>query len=365
MAEFVRLPFSISAFASAGAGGLTSLIIKRQVREGISNVTSSATYYFYGVDYYTGGCALSVIDPMVGRLVGVRSLSGGKPGRLVAHPDGSRLYIPAGVSKDTFEVLVIDTKSLDVTTRIELPGSVSEWGATLAISPDGSRLYAGTPTGAAIEIDTATNTVLRTIEDATDDIGHLAVSADGLRLYGGLTRGRTVAAVRPTVLAEGKAGEAVGFGRESDYAGGGVSGVEIMPGPDTTRLLVFQYYEGIIALDPVTLAVKARYQYTAGGDTTHVVLSPDGRHLYLGIVGEEGRILDAVTLTETGTFPAESGHGMCMGTDGTLFVAANYDQEGQQGVLLRPGTDPKDRRQFDLPDRLSVVVQAAPTAWRP
>ncbi|MGY0459607.1 WD40 repeat domain-containing protein [Kitasatospora sp. cg17-2] len=333
-------------------------------------MTSSVTYYFYGVDYFgparnDEGFALSVIDPVAGRLVGVRWLPGGRPGRLVAHPDGSRLYIPADGSDDTFAVLVVETKSLDVTAEIELPGRVAEWGSPLAISPDGSRLFAGLPTGAVAEIDTATNTVLRTIEGATDDIGHLAVSPDGQRLYGGLTRGRTVAAVRPTVLAEGKAGEAVGFGKESGYAGGGISGVEIMPSPDTTRLLVFQYYEGIAALDPVTLAVKARYNYTGGGDTIHVVLSPDGRHLYLGIVGEDGRILDAATLTETGTFPAQSGHGMCMGTDGTLFVAGTVDDEGNKGVLLRPATDSKERRVIDLPDQPKVVVQAAPTAWRP
>ncbi|WP_189829261.1 hypothetical protein [Streptomyces subrutilus] len=333
-------------------------------------MTSFAPYYFYGVDYFEGarnaeGFALSVIDPVAGRLVGVRWLPGGRPGRLVAHPNGSRLYVPAGASGDTFVVLVVDTKSLDVTAKIALPGSVAEWGATLAISPDGSRLFAGLPTGAAAEIDTATNTVLRTIEGVTDDIGHLAVSTDGLRLYGGLSRGRKVMAVRPTVLTEGEPGEAVGFGSSTESVGGGISGVEIMSGPDATRLLVFQYYKGIFALDPVTLATKAHYNCTGGGDTTHVVRSPDGRHLYLSVVGEEGRILDAVTFAETGTFPAESGHGMCMGTDGTLFVAAIVDGEGTKGVLLRPATDPKERRLFDLPDQPRVVVQAAPTAWRP
>ncbi|MFF4321186.1 YncE family protein [Streptomyces sp. NPDC001568] len=215
------------------------------------------------------------------------------------------------------------------------------------------------PTGAAAEIDTATNTLLRTIEGVTDDIGHLAVSRDGLCLYAGLSRGRNMMAVRPTILVEGKAGEAVGFGKALGGRGGGLSGVVVLPGPDGTRLLVFQHYEGIVALDPATLAVKTRYKYREWGDITNVAPSPDGRHLYLSVVGEEGRIVDAETLAETGTFPA-GGYGMCVGSDGTLCVA-----EDGVGVLLRPGTDPLERREIGLPAHPMVAVQAAPTTWRP
>ncbi|MFD7561401.1 hypothetical protein ACFV9E_43880, partial [Streptomyces sp. NPDC059835] len=72
-------------------------------------MNGSAAYHFYALDNFAANqpgetFALSVIDPAAGRLIGVRHLPGWRPGRTVAHPDGSRLYIPTATSHDSSAV---------------------------------------------------------------------------------------------------------------------------------------------------------------------------------------------------------------------------------------------------------------------
>lgn len=301
--------------------------------------------------------ALSVIDPVAGVLLGTVRLSGRQPGAMVAHPDGSRLYIPATATStstsDGFVVLVVSTESLEVTAEIEMPGEVGD----LTVSPDGSRLFAVTAwEGTVTEIDTADNKVTRTIESVTDDLGHLAVSADGLRLYGGLSRERNLA-VRTVVLAEDTAGAAVDFSGRA-Y---GPSGVKLLTGPDGTRLHALHAHSGTLtALDPLTLAVTARYNGADKPQPRDIALSPDGNHLYALFAEGEGQILHPGTLKETGRFPAY-GDSISTTPDGTLRVT----EHGDTCVLLRPGTDRKERREIKLPHDTGSVVVGAPTAWRP
>lgn len=298
--------------------------------------------------------ALSVIDPVAGELLGTAQVEGRHPAGMVAHPDGSRLYIPAESESEGFVILVVATESLKVVAEIEVPGEAGH----LTVSADGSRLYAVTAwEGTVTEIDTTVNKVARTIESVTDDLGHLAVSADGRRLYGGLSRDRNLA-VRATNLGEGEgtAGEAVDFSGRAR----GEGGVKLVPSPDGTRLYAFHDFFGTLAaLDPLTLAVTARYD---NGDepAKDIALSPDGNHLYVLAAEGESQILHPATLKETGRFPADGTEIITTG-DGTLCV-----KEYQRTyVLLHPHTDPKQRREIRLPHDSGVVVAGAPTAWRP
>jgi len=93
------------------------------------------------------------------------------PAFVVASPDGSRVYVrtntfvgDCGAAFDTVEV--IDTSSQSVIASIPVGAG---WTGPLAVSPDGSRLYAGNnhataPGGNSISvIDTATNKVIDTV----------------------------------------------------------------------------------------------------------------------------------------------------------------------------------------------------------
>ncbi|WP_344587515.1 hypothetical protein [Kitasatospora paracochleata] len=324
-------------------------------------MTGSAMYHFYAVQdgstpsFQDDGetFALSVIDPVAGELVGTARVPGQDPGEMVAHPDGSRLYIPARTAYRDFAIIVVATESMDVTAKIDMPNAAAD----LAVCADGSRLFAATGgfggAGTVAEIDTVANKVVRTIDGVTDDLGHLAVSADGLRLYGGLSRDRNLE-VRPTLLAEGTVGDAVDFSGQA-Y---GPSGVKLLPSPDGTRLHALHGYTGkLVALDPLTLAVTARYD--GGGRPRDIALSTDGQHLYVVCAEGEGRILQPATLKETGRFPA-NGNTISAVSDGTLCVL----EDPMTCVLLRRA-DPKQRREIRLPEITANVVAAAPTARRP
>ncbi|MGW6916244.1 YncE family protein [Kitasatospora sp. NPDC054939] len=130
--------------------------------------------------------------------------------------------------------------------------------------------------------------------------------------------------------------------------------------PDGSRLYipVESGYGGFVVLDPLTLAVTARYD---GGDRPQdIALSTDGQHLYVAFAEGEGRVLQPATLKETGRFPAGGGR-VSTAADGTLCVL----EDPMTCVLLRPGTDPKERREIRLPHTTGNVVAGAPTAWRP
>ncbi|GLX34265.1 hypothetical protein Sros01_03380 [Streptomyces roseochromogenus] len=307
---------------------------------------------FDGLSDGGGTFALSVIDPVAGELLGTATVEGRRPAGMVAHPDGSRLYIPARSESEGFVILVVATESLTVTAEIEMPGEAGH----LTVSADGSRLYAVTSwEGAVTEIDTTAGKVTRTIESVTDDLGHLAVSADGRCLYGGLSRDRNLA-VRATILAQGAAGEAVDFSGRAH----GPSGVKLLPSFDGTRLYAFHGFFGTLAaLDARTLAVTARYD-NGGEPAKDIALSPDGNHLYVLSAEGESQILHPTTLKETGRFPAD-GSTIIVSGDGTLCVK----EYARTYVLLSPGTDPKQRREIRVPHDTGTVVAGAPTAWRP
>lgn len=91
---------------------------------------------------------------------------------LVFSPDGSRAYAAHGV------LSVIEVATLSVT-------STSIAATALALMPNGQRLYTSAASGAIHEVDTTTNTVFRTIA-IPGTSGPLALTPDGSRLYAGI-----------------------------------------------------------------------------------------------------------------------------------------------------------------------------------
>jgi YVTN family beta-propeller protein len=126
--------------------------------------------------YPTG--AISVVDVATNKIVD--TMSGFSSPALVGDalaisPDGTRLY---AAHRNGSVITVIDTATKTVTAVIT--GSGPGAGGALAVSPDGSRLYALGNQKVSV-INTATNAVITTMKIAGS--GAIALSPDGNHLY--------------------------------------------------------------------------------------------------------------------------------------------------------------------------------------
>jgi len=134
---------------------------------------------------------VTVIDTATNSVIANIQTTNGLSG-LAVSPDGATLYATETTPSD---VAVIDTATNSITTRITVPDSHGPHSGGLfpAVSPDGTRLYVGNGGfGDIYIIDTASNTLVDTIPEipanpalAGNDIGlhAIAVSPDGSRLY--------------------------------------------------------------------------------------------------------------------------------------------------------------------------------------
>ncbi len=118
--------------------------------------------------------AISVIDTASRRAVAAIPVSA--PETMAVSPDGSRLYVGSGDG-----IAIIDTRTLAIVARVRLPAD-----AAPAVSPDGARLYAmqdrESSRAAVNVVDSGTGAVVATVP--IDMLAAAAaVSPDGLRLY--------------------------------------------------------------------------------------------------------------------------------------------------------------------------------------
>jgi outer membrane autotransporter protein len=117
---------------------------------------------------------VSVIDAATNTVVGSIAVGNAPVGAAVT-PDGTRVYVSNHGSSDVY---VISTSTNAVVAVIPLAGD-----DTLAISPDGKRVYAVAGNGFNV-IDVATNAVIASVPVAgSNNVVGIAVSPDGSRLY--------------------------------------------------------------------------------------------------------------------------------------------------------------------------------------
>jgi YVTN family beta-propeller protein len=106
------------------------------------------------------------------------------PRSLVISADGKRLYVSGGDFDDDGDggISVIDTESESVVTTLRMDGGIFR----LALSPDGSRLYATDRANAQlIVVDVAQNRVVNTVQvlPEGEETRDLFVSRDGSQIY--------------------------------------------------------------------------------------------------------------------------------------------------------------------------------------
>ncbi|TQC42589.1 hypothetical protein EEB14_48030 [Rhodococcus sp. WS4] len=135
---------------------------------------------------------VQVVDRDTNTVVGAPIAVDWASSNIAAAPAVDRVYVN---SPYTGTISVIDTSTGTVVDTIWLPTSPDYQGYSLAqelaVSPDGTRLYASGEDGTVSVIDTATNDVI-----TSQPLGYftdLAVSEDGRRLYG--TSGASVTVI--------------------------------------------------------------------------------------------------------------------------------------------------------------------------
>lgn len=227
--------------------------------------------------YVTDDSGVQVIDTSTNTVTA--TITGVAGPNLAFDPTGSTAYL---VERDYHAVAVIDTATSQVTATINLYGIKGfPWG--IAISPNGERAYVTFTNGHLAIIDTATDTIVKTV-NVPFYAGGIAVSPDGSRLY----------------LVDVPA------------AGGGLSVLNAKSG-------------AVIATIPV------------GPDPLDVALSPDGTMAYVADVAVNMLTeVDTTTKKVVATWATSSGGWFVAVAGGSAYVT---DYNSAAVTVATPGAD--------------------------
>jgi YVTN family beta-propeller protein len=280
---------------------------------GVAVSSSGGTVYVSGypgsMDYIG---AIAVIDTATNSYTGTVSLNNYEhvPVGLAVSPDGSRLY----AADDEGYLLVIDTatNSLITTLSLDYFGGGEEIPVGITVSPDGSKVYiaaAGTDPGPDIlaVMDTATN--------SWDTVAGLDTDSNGT--FGGM-------------IWFHPAGVAVTPGGSKIYVAGGGAPVDGTGANDTLMMVDTKSFDtGVVTSVPTG----------AGADTFGLAITPDGKKLYAGgttynesTSSSTGNIsvIDTATdkLITTIPFGDDTPMGLAITPDGSKVYVANSTGNG-------------------------------------
>jgi YVTN family beta-propeller protein len=287
-----------------------------------------------GFAYVFGNGTVSVINTTTNSVVETNALGNEPP---VVSPDGNLGYVANGLS-----VSVLDNHTGAVIDEIAIPncdycGYGWTYGVSeLAISPDGTRVYArhdyfteNQGTSAITVIDTSTNEVINTI--ATVQVSDMEVAPDG-RVY----------------LADQDYyyPDVYVYSRDMDY----LTGIRLTP-----KVGSLSYTEGLWLNGSGTRGYVKVYDWDAREYTYSVIdtdpaspaygtelaalraqsmaVSPDGGRTYvLGSDGKTVGVLDTANNTLIGTFTTDLTSGstvrsIAVGPNGTLYITDSADNK--------------------------------------
>jgi YVTN family beta-propeller protein len=305
--------------------------------------------YLYVANY--GDNTVSVIDTATNSVittvtVGTASPCDGQcgPYGLTVAPDGSRVYVTDSGFQPAFNadgsiayyfpettVSVIDTATYTVTNTID----VGQGPVSVAVSPDGKRVYVGYPGGPTPVrvIDTDTNTVISETTNLWGSLA-LAVSPDGKRVYvAGLNQYNSVSVIDTTSNTVDPLGSLPG----------GASA--IATSPDGTRLYVtsqnrtgssltvLNAADGAV-IDTIPLSTHSE----DGQPWQGVAVSPDGKRVYVVDPSTNSVLeVDTATNTVTGSIPVGDGpQAMVVSPDGKHLYVTNRNDDTVSVIDLNP-----------------------------
>jgi YVTN family beta-propeller protein len=125
-----------------------------------------------------GGKEVVAVETANMSVLGTGTIAGATIFSLAISPDGSRLYAPGGILSFG-RLYAVDTDTLDATAEVWVGGMPKD----VTVSPDGSRAYVGSLHGRTISvIDTAGFTVVREFA-LRSGLGYIAMAPDGRRVY--------------------------------------------------------------------------------------------------------------------------------------------------------------------------------------
>jgi len=296
-----------------------------------------------------------VIDPVTNTQIDSIEVSGGTPGELASHPDGSTLYATAGsnlsvidtlgnveltsllgvgdlfnqvvVSPDGHKLyllyrrvsgtatlilkvfdLSIDPTAPTLTTTISNPIFDGCYGPLgLGVRPDGSKLYlACRPTATNLPdrfyvVDTATNTPTQTATFTRDSsnytfINAMAVKPDGTRVY----LARTNSNGSTVQMFDAATGASIG---SIPLPSNALPRAAVMK-PDGSKLFVVDQSLGTHVIDTATNSLTSTMPKTKSRGLD-IAITPDGVHVYTTLVGSVfvlDSTADAPVATITGDF---------------------------------------------------------------
>ncbi|MFI5828722.1 PxKF domain-containing protein [Streptomyces sp. NPDC051578] len=208
------------------------------------------------------GNSVSVVDTATNTVI-TPVAAGRQPYTVAFSPDGAHAYVSENAGGHP-GIEVIDTATLTATAYIP----VAYTATRLAPTSDGTRLYAAVSGDIAV-IDTASNTVTASIPTADRrSIGGLAISPDGTKVYATNVNIGTLSVVDTasgTLAATVPIAQTVGA---------------LALSPDGARAYVTASSAGIVAvIDTATATVSATVPIAGSPNT--VLADPDGKHLYV------------------------------------------------------------------------------------
>jgi len=242
---------------------------------------------------------------------------GTPPTLLAISPDGSRVF-----ASSTGRLDIIDTASNAVVATAKAP----PYPTGVAVTPDGRRvLLDNVDTTRLVVVDTATGAVQQPINLIVDihpgGFGRLAVTADGLRAY------VTNQPKQYIAVADLVAGNAV----ESDLD---MRPSDVALSPDGRTLYVAGCKEfcttGTLQLVD-TASGRLQRSFNVGPSPYRLALSPDGRRAYTtNLGGPSLSVVDLVAGTPLVTLPVGvEPSGLAVSPDGTRVYVVN----SQQGTI--------------------------------
>ncbi|MFB7470567.1 hypothetical protein [Kitasatospora sp. NPDC056184] len=302
-------------------------------------MTQSGVSHFYIAYRQTGPepGGIAVLDAATGRIRTTQALMGNRG--LAAQPGGAATKLYA-LSEGGYNVSTVDTRTLETDTLYSDQESPSATDA--AVNADGSRLFLAQGV-VVFELDAASGKEAGDHavpqEPVFSSWETIALSPDGKRLYLGRHGQNSNRKETPCVLAmdvperaqdgtnaqDDNAQETdPGPGQAVDIAAPAEKyrAVRVLLSADGATLYAFVPHQTdpLVAIDTATMTVTARAE---GAAPTGLAVSPDGTLLYAVHADRAGTILNAADLTETGTFPSipDGAPAIAVAPDGTVCVA--------------------------------------------